>query len=284
METVIITKEACFAHLPKRAPNTHKGDYGKLLCLCGCARYRGAAALSVLGALRSGAGVVTLAAEEIVLSSVASRILESVFLPLPDDAALLSAMKRSDAVLAGCGMEESAATAAQMHILLKAAGGTVVLDAGGLCTFAQDVTALRTAEKPLIITPHIGEMAKLAHLSIEQVLQMPATVALTFAEKTGAVVVLKSHRTLIATPNGALFENRTGNAGLARGGSGDVLAGIIASLAAQGLSAQDSAVCGVYLHGATADLCAAQFSMQGMLPEDIPQNLHKLFIENEAQT
>ena len=284
MEPIILTKEACFSRLPARAPNTHKGNYGKLLCLCGCAQYRGAAALSVLGALRVGAGIVTLAAEEVVLSSVASRILESVFLPLPDERALARAVSQSTAILAGCGLAESAATTAQMRLLLKTANCTLVLDAGGLCSFAGMLSmGHMQTQGSLIITPHVGEMARLADVSVGQVLQMPADIALSVAEKTNAVVVLKSHRTLIATPEGMLFENHTGNAGLARGGSGDVLSGIIAGLAAQGLSALDAAICGVYLHGATADFCAAHSSMQGMLPEDIPLNLYKLFLEKEAQ-
>mgnify|MGYP001623111873 FL=1 len=122
--------------------------------------------------------------------------------------------------------------------------------------------------------------ARLAGISVAQVLQMPADVALGFARKTGAVTVLKGHRTLVATPDGRLYRNTTGNAGLARGGSGDILAGMVAGLAAQGLSPEAAAVCGVWLHGAAADVCAARHSMQGMLPEDILQGLCAVFLEN----
>jgi NAD(P)H-hydrate epimerase len=156
----------------------------------------------------------------------------------------------------------------------------VVLDAGGLCSLAAEKQAMRPAAGRLIVTPHPGEMARLAHTSVQQVLAAPAETALAMAKQLDAVVVLKGHRTLTATPAGRLYENRTGNAGLARGGSGDVLAGMIAGLAAQGLAPAQAAVCGVYLHGLAADRCAARLSQQGMLPEDILADLCALYLEN----
>ena len=244
----VITNEMVFAALPPRPPESHKGAYGRVLAVCGCPAYRGAAALSVLGALRAGAGVVTLAAGESVIQSIAARVLEATFLPLPD--------------------------------LLERTRGTVVLDAGGLCSLAAEKQAMRPAAGRLIVTPHPGEMARLAHTSVQQVLAAPAETALAMAKQLDAVVVLKGHRTLTATPAGRLYENRTGNAGLARGGSGDVLAGMIAGLAAQGLAPAQAAVCGVYLHGLAADRCAARLSQQGMLPEDILVDLCALYLEN----
>ena len=276
-----LTREQVLALLPRRAPESHKGSFGKVLCVCGCPQYRGAAALCALGALRSGAGLVTLAAPEVVLSSVASRILEATFLLLPDDAALAAAAQSCTVCAAGCGKPVSSATATEMQLLLGSTRGTLLLDAGGLVSLAGRETLLAQASGRLIVTPHPGEMARLTQLSVEQVLANSASLALEYARRTGAVVVLKLHRTLIATPEGALYENTTGNAGLARGGSGDVLSGIIAGLAACGLSPSVAAVCGVYLHGAAADLCAAQCSMQAMLPEDLLDDLGTLFLEKE---
>ena len=240
----VITNEMVFAALPPRPPESHKGAYGRVLAVCGCPAYRGAAALSVLGALRAGAGVVTLAAGESVIQSIAARVLEATFLPLPDESALAS-------------MAETAT---------------------GLCSLAAEKQAMRPAAGRLIVTPHPGEMARLAHTSVQQVLAAPAETALAMAKQLDAVVVLKGHRTLTATPAGRLYENRTGNAGLARGG--DVLAGMIAGLAAQGLAPAQAAVCGVYLHGLAADRCAARLSQQGMLPEDILADLCALYLEN----
>ncbi|MEG2394451.1 MAG: NAD(P)H-hydrate dehydratase [Ruthenibacterium sp.] len=276
-----IKRQQVFDALPLRAPDAHKGSFGRVLCVCGCADFRGAAALSCLGALRTGAGLVTLAADECVIRSVAARILEATFLPLPDDAALVRAVCKSSVCLAGCGLYANAQTAAQMTQLLQNAQGCVILDAGGLCSLAGQEDVLRLAAGRLLVTPHLGEMAVLTGLSVAQVQRQAGRLALDFSKRTGAVVVLKSHRTLVATPEGALYENRTGNAGLARGGSGDVLAGMLAGLAAGGLSPVLAAVCGVFLHGAAADLCAARLSMRGMLPEDILHDVCTLFLENE---
>ncbi len=284
----VITNEMAFAALPPRAPDSHKGTYGRVLAVCGCAAYRGAAALSVLGALRAGAGIVTLAAPEAVIASVASRVLEATFLPLPDDAVIASSTLAGTAgrarttvpALAAAGREPDEAAAREMRLLLRESSGTVVLDAGGLCSLAGEPDTLRAAAGRLIVTPHPGEMARLTGCPVGQILQAPADVALGTAKRLDAVVVLKGHRTLVATPAGRLYENRTGNAGLARGGSGDVLAGIVAGLAAQGLSPVQAAVCGVYLHGLAADRCAARLSQQGMLPEDILTDLCAVFLEN----
>ena len=255
----VITNEMVFAALPPRPPESHKGAYGRVLAVCGCPAYRGAAALSVLGALRAGAGVVTLAAGESVIQSIAARVLEATFLPLPDESALTSMAETATVCLAGCGREADETTAREMKLLLERTRGTVVLDAGGLCSLAAEKQAMRPAAGRLIVTPHPGEMARLAHTSVQQVLAAPAETALAMAKQLDAVVVLKGHRTLTATPAGRLYENRTGNAGLAPA---------------------QAAVCGVYLHGLAADRCAARLSQQGMLPEDILADLCALYLEN----
>ncbi len=277
----IITDKSVFDCLPPRAPESHKGAYGRVLAVCGCSLYRGAAALASLGALRAGAGIVTLAAAENVIASVAPRILEATFLPLPDGEGLAALARQATVCLGGCGRAPDGETAALMRLLLEHAKGAVVLDAGGLCSLADTPDALRPAAGRLILTPHPGEMARLCHCAVRGVTADPAALAQKTAERLSAVVVLKGHRTYVAAPDGAVYENRTGNAGLARGGSGDVLAGMIAGLAAQGLSPLEAAVCGVYLHGLAADRCAARLSQQGMLPEDILADLCTIFLEKE---
>jgi len=297
---IVITSDMVWQRIPVRDPESHKGTYGSVLAVCGCEEYRGAAALCAMGALRSGAGLVTLAASEAVITSVAGQILEATFLPLARDAflshpsdpaaaatrsALLEKLRRSAVCAAGCGKKESPETLREIMTILQYAKGTIVLDAGGLCSLAtQSTTAieqLSSCAGRLVITPHPGEMAKLTGLTVAQIKKDPASVALDFAAKTGAVVVLKGHRTLIVSPDGILYENHTGNAGLARGGSGDVLTGIIAGLAAQGLSPLDAALCGVWLHGSSADRCAGRQSMMGMLPSDILEDLGQIFLDNK---
>ena len=305
--STVITSDMIWERIPVRDPESHKGTYGSVLAICGCEEYRGAAALCTLGALRSGAGLVTLAASETVISSVAGQILESTFLPVTADtflshpsdpaalqtrSALLEKLRKATVCAVGCGKKENLETLREVMTVLHYAKGTVVLDAGGLCSlatqqsvgFSSDMTGmvpfLSACAGRLILTPHPGEMTKLTGLSLADIKKDPASVALDFAAKTGAVVVLKGHRTVIASPDGSLYENQTGNAGLARGGSGDVLTGIIAGLAAQGLSPLDAALCGVWLHGSAADRCAARKSMMGMLPSDIWEDLGQIFLEN----
>lgn len=285
MQAEAVTKEMVLAALPPRDPESHKGSYGKVLALCGCSQYRGAAALSVLGALRAGAGLVTLAAPECVCAAVAPRAPEATFLPdVPGRAVEAVLADASTVLLAGCGMQATPAVAAEMAWALDSAKGVKVLDAGGLASLAgpacQQALAEAAAGGPLIVTPHPGEMARLAGTGVEEIEANRPAAALEFARETGAVVVLKGHRTLTAAPDGRLWENATGNAGLARGGSGDVLAGIIAALAAQGLPAELAAVCGVWLHGEAADRCAARLSQQCMLPSDILADLGAFFLEN----
>lgn len=276
-----ITPDIVWNNIPVRDPFSHKGTYGSVLALCGCEAYRGAAALCALGALRSGAGLVTVAAPEAVISSIASRILEATFLPLPDDAALNDAIRRSTVCAVGCGKKADDQTAEEIHRVLSLSAGTIVLDAGALTCMTGHLTELRNScAGRLILTPHPGEAARLAGSSVRDITDAPQKSALQLAALSGAVVVLKLHHTLIATPEGELYENHTGNAGLARGGSGDILTGIISGLAAQGLSPLRSALCSVWLHGASADRCAARLSMQAMLPSDILTDLSQLFQEN----
>lgn len=286
MELLPVTKKTVFGLLAPRAPESHKGTYGRVLALCGCEKYRGAAALCVLGALRAGAGLVTLAAPEPVCAAVAPRALEATFLPDagPREVTVALAAPRT-VLLAGCGLEDGPETAARVKQALAAAQGPVVLDAGGLSSLAgpgcEGLLAHTAARVPLVLTPHPGEMARIAGLTVPQVQQRRADVAGGFARATGAVVVLKGHRTLTAAPDGRVWVNETGNPGLARGGSGDVLAGIIAGLAAAGLAPEHAALCGVWLHGAAADRCAARLSQQGMLPEDLLADLCAIFLENK---
>ncbi|WP_367924851.1 NAD(P)H-hydrate dehydratase [uncultured Ruthenibacterium sp.] len=276
-----ITNELVFRNLPHRSPESHKGSYGKVLAVCGCAKYRGAAVLCVCGALRAGAGLVTLAADELVISTVAQHALEPTYLSLPDNDGLALAASKATVCVAGCGKEPDSATALEMKTALGTSTGTVILDAGGLCSLSNDKLFLMGLSGRLIVTPHPGEMARLTGRSIREIEADRAGTALNFARESGAVTILKGHRTLVATPWGELYENHTGNAGLARGGSGDLLAGIIAGLAAQGLEPWQAAVCGVYLHGLAADRCAKRLSMQGMLPSDILTDLCAIFLEND---
>ena len=188
-------------------------------------------------------------------------------------------------------------TAALTKALVTDTAVTALLDADALNALArkpdndpqvrsyagQNLTYLPRAasDGSLIITPHPGELARLCGCTIKQIKDSPAEIAVLYAIKNNCVVVLKEHRTIIATPEGRIYRNTSGNSGLARGGSGDILAGMIGSFAAQGLSAEDAAICGVWLHGRAAERCSARRSQTCMLPHDIFEDLGIMMREHD---
>ena len=286
-----ITAQQVFELLPRRRQDSHKGSYGKVMCLAGSARFRGAAALAAEGALRAGAGLVTLASVEPVIAAVAARCPECVFLPCRQSAgggvsaqsgkAVLEKVRGMDVLLFGPGLGDTPDTAALLEQLGPSAGCALVLDADGLNAAAKMDALPRSPGLPLILTPHPGEMARLCGLTTAEVNAGREGIAAGYARAEDCVVVLKGHRTIVAGPDGEVFVNPTGNPGLSRGGSGDILAGMIAGLAAQGLPPLDAAVCGVWLHGAAADQCAKRLGQYGMLPHDIFTDLGALFAAGE---
>ncbi len=277
-----ITREEARRRLPHRAKESHKGTYGTLSVIGGSACYRGAALLACGGAHRVGAGIVCLCATERVIDAVISRFPECILRPLPEgedggiDPSSLAhpeqVLPKTTAILVGCGMGNTARTGKIVKDLLLHHSAPMLIDADGLNALSareDKEQLLARVGKELILTPHIGEMARLCALPIDQIKQSPAQIASLYAKQWGVTLVLKDAVTHVASPKGEVWQSTTGNAGLARGGSGDVLAGIISSLLAQGKSALDAAICGVYLHGAAADLAAEQKTMTCMLPSDL---------------
>ncbi|MBR5311063.1 MAG: NAD(P)H-hydrate dehydratase [Oscillospiraceae bacterium] len=282
-------EDMVFSSIRKRPRFSNKGTYGKLLCITGSSNFPGAAALSAFGAMRSGAGITTVATTEKVVSIIASRIPEATFLPLPENPdgtisaeakeKLLPYIEKYDAVLIGCGLGRGKDIAELVGFVLENASGTVVIDADGLNCISEDPSVLKKAKEIPIITPHIGEMARFCGISIPETVENRISIASDAAKKYDAIVVLKDSSTVIAEPNGDVYFNSTGNPGLSKGGSGDCLAGMIASFAAQGYIETACAVCGVYLHGLAADRAAEELSEYGMLPSDIPNYLCKILAE-----
>lgn len=293
-----ITSEFVWSCIRPRPRDSHKGTFGSVLALAGSARYRGAALLAAEGALRAGAGLVTLASVEPVLAAASARLPECCLLPCIDGAEggispeSLSLLRRQKAavLLAGPGLgytAQSTARAAETRTLiqqlLSGFAGCAVLDADGLNAAAGLLSAGQPLPHPagaLVLTPHPGEMARLTGLSTGAVNADREGIARRFAQQWDAVVLLKGMRTIIAAPDGRCFVNPTGNPGLARGGSGDALAGILAALLACGLEAADAAACAAWLHGVAADRAAAQRGEYGMLPQDLFPALGTLFAEN----
>lgn len=275
-----LNHETVLSLLPDRNPWGHKGDFGKLLLLCGSRGYTGAAFFAAMGALRSGAGLVFLGVPESIYGIEAVKLNEPVISPLPDADGMLSAdavpeilsrLPRMDAVLVGPGLGQSEGTLAVVRAVLEKAECPVVVDADGINVLRAHRDLLRGRKSPTILTPHDGEFARLGGVMGED--RMAAAAAL--ADDLGCVVLLKGHETCVTDGvNG--YINPTGNPGMAVGGSGDVLAGVITALLGAGLPPLEAAACGAWLHGAAGDRCAAELGQYGMLPTDMLSALPRL--------
>ena len=280
MEIRRLDQGSVAAILPDRDPWGHKGNYGKILLLCGSRGYTGAAALSAMGALRTGAGLVFLGVPESIYAIEAVKLNEPVVFPLPDADGMLSEqaipdilnrLPRMDAVLIGCGLGQSQGTMAVLRAVLEKAECPVVVDADGINLLARNIDLLRERTAPTILTPHDGEFARLGGVIGDD--RMAS--ARDFAKWADCILLLKGHRTCISDGE-VCYENTTGNPGMAVGGSGDVLAGMIVSLLGQGIAPLEAAACGAWLHGAAGDLCASQLGQYGMLPTDMLNVLPRL--------
>ena len=275
-----LNHELVLSLLPDRNPWGHKGNFGKLLLLCGSRGYTGAAFFAAMGALRSGAGLVFLGVPESIYGIEAVKLNEPVIFPLPDAGGRLSAdavpeiltrFPQMDAVLVGPGLGQSEGTLAVVRAVLEKAECPVVVDADGINVLSVHGDLLRGRKLPTILTPHDGEFARLGGVIGED--RMAAAAAL--AEELGCVVLLKGHETCITDGTDG-YLNPTGNPGMAVGGSGDVLAGVITALLGAGLSPLEAAACGAWLHGAAGDRCAAELGQYGMLPTDMLSALPRL--------
>ncbi len=283
-----ITYDMVKAHFTPRKADSHKGTYGHLLCVAGSDGMAGAAQLCAEAALRCGVGLVTVALPRNIYPILSATLPEAVCLPLDgaDAAAQLAVrirQKKANAVVLGCGLGQSSAVQDMVWDVLSHGDTPLVLDADGINTVSLHIDRLKTIQRPLVLTPHPAEMARLAGTTVEHVQAHRAAVARSFAEEYGVTLVLKGHETIVASPHRALLINQTGNPGMATGGSGDVLAGMIGALLAQGFDTWAAAMCGVYLHGAAGDRAAARLSQHAMLPRDIIDEFGGLFLDLEKQ-
>jgi NAD(P)H-hydrate epimerase len=288
----LLTKESMRPLIEPRSQDSHKGDYGKILIVGGSRGKTGAPALSALAALRSGAGLVTVATPASCMATVAALGAEYMTLPLDEDAdgrVVQTAVDRvlaepADVLAIGPGLGRSPEVTAFVHALVERSGVPLVLDADALTAFAGDADRLVGRDgHDLIITPHPGEMARLTGLSTEDVQAHRLDVARDFATTHHLHVVLKGHRTIIATPEGRTFINLTGNAGMATGGTGDVLTGTVAAWMGQLLDAEAAAKLAVYLHGLAGDLAEADEGEVGLIATDIVDRLGEAVIDLTAR-
>jgi len=272
--------ESVLRLLPDRNVNAHKGNFGKVLMLCGSRGYTGAAALAAMGALRVGSGLVFLGVPECIYAIEAVKLTEPIVFPLPDQNGMFSVkavpeiekrLHQMDAVLIGPGMGRSHDCRELVNYILSTYQGTVILDADGINVIAKHKDVLRGRTGVTILTPHEGEFSRLSGMKVEE----RQRSAETLASELGIIVALKGHGTVITDGN-TTYINETGNPGMAVGGSGDVLAGMITGLIGQGIEPLAATAASVWLHGKAGDLCAVRLGQYGMLPSDMLDMLPQL--------
>ena len=268
--------------LPKRDPWGHKGTFGKVFCLCGSVGFTGAPVFAARAAVRTGSGLVYLGVPQSIWEVVARKCDEAMPFPLPDQNGKLALAAEKeirtriaacDALLIGCGMGRTTESDALTRNLLNV-DKPLVLDADGINALQDHTALLQNRTAPTILTPHEGEFLRIGELSAGR-----EQSAAAFAETYGVTLVLKGHRTIIASPDGRLAVNTTGNSGMAKGGSGDVLSGMILSLLGQGLDPFDACCAAVYLHGLAGDLAAAEKTEYAMTPTDMIEKIPEAYKE-----
>ena len=271
--------------LPARDPYGHKGTFGKVLCICGSVGYTGAPVFVSRAAVRTGSGLVFLAVPESIWPVCAVKSDEAMPFPMPDmDGRLHGCFTQlrqraegCDAILAGCGLGRSAGLDELMRDILTFPQ-PLVLDADGINAIASHMDVLqRRRGRVTVLTPHEGEFLRAGgDLSRGRI-----DAAVDYAVKYGVHLILKGHETVVAAPDGRYRINTTGNSGMAKGGSGDVLAGMVLSLLGQGMEAFDACCAAVYLHGRAGDLAAADKGERGMTPTDLLESIPYALKETE---
>lgn len=262
-----------------RPDDSNKGTLGSLLCICGSYGMAGAAIMAGKAALRCGIGLLKIAVPKSIYPVCATNILESVYYPLEETSNgvisskntdfLLEMCEKSSAVVIGCGLSVCDDTKNLVQSVITNCEKPLLIDADALNCICNKPEILKNLKAPAIITPHPGEMARLLHSTPKTVNSNRENTAIDFAKKFGVVTVLKGAGTIIASPEGEVYINHTGNSGMATGGSGDVLSGIIGSLLAQGAAPINAAAAGVFLHGTIGDLAAEKLGKISMLPTDM---------------
>ena len=276
----VADEEYVYPRIPVRQPDAHKTSTGKLLNIAGGIGCTGAAILSSTAAMRSGAGYVVTGVPQAIYPSVAQSLVQSPFCFIEEAADVSSALNGVSAISIGCGMGTGQRQRGILEEVLYLSKCPVIIDADGINNLAMDISIVSDAKCPVILTPHFGEMARICRTSVAEIQKAPLLCAQELAAQLKATIVLKGAHTIISSPDGTTFINQTGNPGLAKAGSGDVLTGILASLVSQGMPPFEAAVCAVYLHGAAADRCVERMSEYFMQPDDILIDLGRLLKEH----
>ncbi len=279
-DSSIITYGAVKASIRPRDTKTHKGDYGRLFILAGSKGLTGAAIMASKGALRSGGGLITLGCAESLNGIFEASLHEVMTMPLPDNGVsltregidlIIEKAQKSDAVVFGCGLSDTKDIYYILKRLLREVTAPIVIDADGLNALSRNINILKTSHSQVVLTPHVGEFARLSGYGVESILAEREKMASELAREYGVCVVLKSDKTVVADKFGNVRTNILGNPGMATGGSGDVLAGVIGSFMGQGID--DAVASAVYIHSLAGDMAAEKNGEYGMIPTDIIESL-----------
>ena len=273
--------------IPTREADFHKGMAGRVLVIAGSMGMTGAGAMASRACLKSGAGVVLWALPRSLNLVGEALCVEVMTLPIPDTPSgapamdareiLVEAARETDCVILGPGLPVAGDTGELMRLLIPEIYPPLIIDGGAFSAIGDDFMIIRKRQSPTIITPHPGEMARITGKTVPEVQARRRDFAVKYAKHSGAVVALKGHATLV-TDGKEVYENATGNAGMATAGSGDVLCGAIAALIGQGLHPFAAAKLGVYLHGLAGDLAATETGIHGLMASDIIDNLPNAFV------
>ncbi len=289
IKTTIIEKNFACSLVPPRPAYSHKGRYGHVLVIAGSTGKTGAALMTAKSALRAGSGLVTISIPELLKDVFQSKILEEMILPVPCTERTLSRKalpqiidflnERATSVAFGPGVGVNEDIEIILKELILNCKCPMVIDADGITVLAGIKDTLKESKTDIILTPHPGELSRLINISVKDIEKQRTDIAQKIARDLNVVLVLKGVPTVVANPKEEVYLNPTGNPGMATGGSGDVLTGIIASLTGQGLSTLDASLLGVYIHGLAGDIAARVKGFHGMIAGDIIESLPEAFIE-----
>lgn len=283
-----VTPEEVKTSLFGRKYDANKGDFGKVIVVAGSKTMTGCVSLCAESAVEIGAGLVTAAFPDCIYDAVTAHLTETLMMPLPTNAngRILSAaevqlgekLKTASAVAIGCGIGVDEDTRELTEFVIKTAKCPVVIDADGINSIAKNINILKSAKADIVLTPHPGEMARLTGKTAEEINENRMTIASEFAKEYGVTVVLKGADTIIASKDGRICVNPTGNPGMARGGSGDVLTGLIAGSIPQTDDVFSAASIAAYIHGGTGDYVASRYGILSPVPSRVVENLHNYLV------
>ncbi len=285
-----VTKSFVKGCFHKRKINSNKGNHGRLLNICGSHNMPGAAVICAEAALKAGVGLLKCVFPKSIYGVMTSHLIQPLFSPVSENESktfsmgalthILEELNWANCVAIGCGIGNNDDTQVIVNQVIKESAVPIILDADGINSVIPNINVLRDSKAPLVLTPHPGEMARLINESVDYVQKNRIDVAKAFAKEYGAVVVLKGANTVISNGE-SVFINTTGNPGLAMGGTGDMLTGMIASFTAQGIEPFAAACCAVYIHGLCGDITAKEISVRGMTVSDMLELLGALMSEFE---